>query len=162
MKPKSTLHAFPALLLLFAHTAWAVDHLAWSLGTFNMTAPGIFCSLDYGITCQSNSDGNIVILGGADPSDAFWSSSNTNSHCNGAYQLFFQNDGNLVTYDGSQPIFSLATTGRGVTMAIITADPFWMTFDATGWLIWHANTGTGGVALDWQCLRLKRAPWDCI
>ena len=160
MKSDFLLRAFPALLL-FASTTWADWVQAWSAGTFQLTAPGPFCSLDNGVNMHLNSDGNIVILRNANPLSVAWNSGKTTPNCNGACQMVFQGDGNLVTYYGSQPLFNSSTTGRGVVMACVNVIPYLEVFDADGWLIWHADQEWPVYTLA-DCPYLSSQPWRCV
>ena len=160
MKPNLLHQVFPALLL-FASTTWAADHQAWSAGIFQLTAPGPFCSLDNGVNMHFNNDGNIVIFRNANPTSLLWSSGKTVPNCNGACQMVFQGDGNLVTYYGSQPLFNTSTTGQGTLMACKQTSPYLMVFDATGWMIWRADQSWPDNTLP-DCPSLKTAPWLCV
>ncbi len=66
----------------------------------------------------------------------------------GRYQLAMQNDGNLVLYDGSRPLFSSNTFGRSVNRLEMQTDGNLVIYDTAGRAIFSTNTqGNPGARL---------------
>jgi hypothetical protein len=49
----------------------------------------------------------------------------------------FQGDGNLVVYDGTQPLWASGAAGKGATLALTSAKPYVFVKDASGKVIWQ-------------------------
>ena len=58
----------------------------------------------------------------------------------GTYRLVMQRDGDLVEYDGSQPVWSSATTGAG-NLATMRASGDLVVTGTDGTLLWQSGTG---------------------
>lgn len=159
MKPTLTFQALAALPL-FVPTTWAAFVQSWSAGTFQLTAPGPFCFLDGGVNMHVNSDGNIVIFESSRLDSLLWSSGKTTPNCNGACQMVFQSDGNLVTYNGNQVLFQSGTAKRGSKMVCYDQYPYLEIFDADGNILWHAASQRPLFQFP-NCLYKKTEPWRC-
>ncbi|KAI4180460.1 MAG: hypothetical protein L6R41_007230 [Letrouitia leprolyta] len=142
MLPHPPFQAISALLsFLFISSAHAVDHVAWTPGTLQVTAPNNVCSVDFGATVHLNSDGNLVFFRTPDPETIEWSSDKISPNCvNGACTLYFQTDGNLVVYGpGNVPLWWSDTAGRGALLVCNEDYPHFEIFDKNGRLIWYPS-----------------------
>ena len=135
MKPTQTLSA----LLLFASATSTEFFQTWTAGALQLTATGPFCHMDNDVTGYLQDDGNLVMLDSSvTPNKVVWASGQTNPNCNGACQLYFQSDGNLVTYYGTQPLFNTSTTGRGQRLVARGYSPYLIMWDAADNYLWSS------------------------
>ena len=160
---------FPIILLAASTSAFhniiTGDFQTYTPGTLSLTAPGTFCAFADGTHSRLEPDGNIVIFHGAesDPHPVEWASNKTDPNCQGAgCQLYFQTDGNLVSYSGSTPLFWTATTGRGAVLVCAERLSYMMIFDAGGNLIWYALPFAGYQIFQYTCPQQLTAPWECV
>ncbi|MFY0573990.1 SGNH/GDSL hydrolase family protein [Cystobacter fuscus] len=65
--------------------------------------------------------------------------------CDGRFSLTLQNDGNLVLYHGSTPLFSTGTVGSTAAEVLFQQDGNLVEYDSAGQLLWQTRTaGQGG------------------
>jgi hypothetical protein len=62
--------------------------------------------------------------------------------CDGRFRLVLQNDGNLVLYQGSTPLWSSGTAGRDSAVAILQTDGNFVIYDSAGVPIWSSGTAS--------------------
>ena len=167
----SLLRTLSSLLLLFPSPTFTQSDKvypdstqAFPVGTFSLTAPGPFCTFESGVNMHLNTDGNILIYRSNESSSLEWTSNKYTPNCNGeGCQLYFQTDGNLVSYAGSTPLFYTATAGRGALMACSWIVPYLMLFDAQGTLIWNADVFPGEpIYQEPNCPTALTKPWLCV
>ena len=109
-----------------------------------------------------NGDGNILIYRSADPASLAWSSGQTTPNCNGTCLMAFQDNGNLVAYYDTQPLFQTATTGRGALLVALNEVPFLFILDAAGNLIWQAPSDNPLYNTAGYCPLRQTKPWLCL
>ena len=67
---------------------------------------------------------------------------------NGRYRFIYQGDGNLVLYDGGQPLWASATDGRSVGACIMQGDGNLVVYGRAGEYVWDsASDGNAGSRL---------------
>ena len=160
MKLKVLLQALPTLLS-FVSTIRADYVQTWPLGTF-ATYPGTFSSLDYGVNMVFNGDGNILVYVNDNLVTPAWSSGKTTPNCNGTCLLAFQDNGNLVAYYGTQPLFQTATTGQGALLVALNQVPYLFILDAAGNLVWQAPSEHPFYNNPGYCPMRQTEPWRCL
>jgi|GEM_PF-473175 len=64
--------------------------------------------------------------------------------CNGRFQLYLQDDGNMILYDGNTITWTSRSEGHTPSVATVLADGSFVILDQAGKILW--STGTAGAA----------------
>ncbi len=72
--------------------------------------------------------------------------------CDGRFVLIMQHDGNLVLYQGQEPLWHTATFDTGATSAVMQRDGNLVVYDDAGTAMWaagtHGNDGSAAIVQD--------------
>lgn len=93
---------------------------------------------------SQTSDGQVVYTGGGDKLVDGWNGTMYQNQCrtsaDGRYDICYQNDGNFVMYDGSQPIWASNTDGTTPGRVVMQSDGNLVVYDGSDVPRWASNT----------------------